>query len=156
MQKLNLPEYQFKIIEKNEKKFIFDEIRKKYLILSPEEWVRQNFIKYLVTEKNYPKGLISIEMHLQLNKQSKRSDIVIFNNKAKPKMIVECKAPSIKLEQKVVEQIIRYNIVLKVNFLIITNGLKHYCYKIDNKNPKNNNFIKEIPEYDKLDFKNKK
>ena len=152
MQELNLPKYDFKIIKKNNKNFIFDEIRKKYISLTPEEWVRQNFIKYLVKDKKYPQGLISVEMSFQLNRLAKRSDIVIFNRKAVPKMIVECKAPSVNINQKVIEQIIRYNITLKVDYLTITNGLKHYCYKIDYKKPDKSLFIPDLPNFRLLDF----
>ena len=146
MQELNLPKYDFKIIKKNNKNYIFDEIRKKYISLTPEEWVRQNFIKYLISEKKYPKGLISVEMSFQLNRLQKRSDIVVYNRKGKPKMIVECKSPSVNINQKVIEQIITYNISLKVDYLTITNGLKHYCYKIDYDKPDNNSFIQDLPE----------
>ena len=146
MQELNLPKYDFKIIKKNNKNYIFDEIRKKYISLTPEEWVRQNFIKYLISEKKYPKGLISVEMSFQLNRLQKRSDIVVHNRKGKPKMIVECKSPSININQKVIEQIITYNISLKVDYLTITNGLKHYCYKIDYNKPDNSTFIPDLPE----------
>ncbi len=147
MLKLNLPLYKFKIkINEQGKKLIFDEVRKKYVTLTPEEWVRQNFLKYLIIEKKYPKTLISVEMQLYLNNRSKRSDIVVFNQNAKPKLIVECKSTKVAINNKVFDQIKDYNIKLRVDFLIVTNGLKHFCCKIDYENNKCI-FMKNIPSY---------
>ncbi len=147
MQKLNLPTYKFQLqINEDGKRLIFDEIRKKYVALTPEEWVRQNFLKYLIIEKKYPKSLISVEMQLYLNNISRRSDIVVFSQQAKPKVIVECKSANVKINNNVFEQIKEYNIKLKVDFLIITNGLKHYCCKVDYENNKCI-FLEDIPSY---------
>jgi len=150
MQELNLPTYKFKLtINEEGKKLIFDEIRKKYVSLTPEEWVRQNFLKYLITEKKYPKSLINVEMQLYLNNTSRRSDIVVYSKHTKPKLIVECKATNIKIDNSVFDQIKEYNINLQVDFLIVTNGLKHYCCKVDYQTNKCI-FLKDIPSYEDL------
>jgi hypothetical protein len=149
MQTLNLPTYSFKIKSEDNRKFIFDEIRRKYLLLTPEEWVRQNFVKYLVNEKKYPQQLISIEMEFKINKLIKRCDIVVFNKSGRPNLIVECKSPSITIKQDIFDQISDYNRHFNVDYLIVTNGIKHYCCKFD-KDKKSFPFIKEIPEYSEL------
>jgi len=149
MQKLNLPQYPIKIKEEEGVKYIFDSIRKKYLVLQPEEWVRQNFIQYLVNEKKYASSLIAIEKGLKLNELNKRADIVIYNNQAEPIVLVECKAPKIKINQDVFEQIARYNMVFKVPYLVVTNGLEHYCAKVD-FTTNSFEFLEEVPDYIKL------
>ena len=135
-----------KIKKENGKDFIFDALRKKYVRLTPEEWVRQNFIKHLIEEKKYPSGLISVEMSVNINNQNQRSDIVIFNKQAKPIMIIECKAPCVKITQKTMDQAARYNWNLKVEFLVVTNGKSHYICKI-NHEENNYEFLQEIPNY---------
>ncbi|MDG1476239.1 MAG: type I restriction enzyme HsdR N-terminal domain-containing protein, partial [Vicingaceae bacterium] len=125
MQQLNLPQHTLKIKEENGTHYIFDFIRKKYLVLQPEEWVRQNFIQFLVNDKNYAASLIAIEKGLKLNELQKRADIVIYDSQAKPIVLIECKAPKVKINQEVFEQIARYNMVFKVPYLIVTNGLEH-------------------------------
>ena len=146
MEKLNLPQYQIKIKEEGDKKYIFDPIRKKYLVLLPEEWVRQNFIQFLIQEKEYSASLIEVEKGLKLNELNKRADIVVSDNTGQPFVLVECKAPKVKIDQEVFEQVARYNMVFKVPYLIVTNGLEHYCAKIDFE--KNSfEFLKEIPNY---------
>jgi hypothetical protein len=147
--KLNLPEYKFKIRETDKNKQIFDRFRKKFVTLTPEEWVRQNFLMYLTLEKNYPSSLLAIEAGLQLYKRKKRTDIVAYNNTGKPVLIVECKAPEVKISQDVFDQIARYNMALQVNYLIVTNGLEHYCCALDYKN-NSYRFLKEIPDYKKV------
>jgi len=149
MEKLNLPTYSFNIKLIEQRKYIFDFIRKKYVILTPEEWVRQNFLKYLVDEKKYPASLIFVEKEFKLNNLSKRSDAVVYNRSGNPILIVECKAGSVKIDQKVFDQIARYNMKLNVDFLIVTNGLEHFCCKIDYENKKYL-FLKEVPEYKNL------
>ncbi|MFP4024003.1 MAG: type I restriction enzyme HsdR N-terminal domain-containing protein [Thiohalospira sp.] len=146
MERLNLPTYSFNIKLKEQRKYIFDFIRKKYVILTPEEWVRQNFLKYLVEEKKYPASLIAVEKEFKLNTLSKRSDAVVYNRSGQPFLIVECKATTVKIDQKVFDQIARYNMKLNVKFLIVTNGLEHYCCKIDIENQKYY-FLKDIPEF---------
>jgi len=138
-----------KVIEKDSKKFIFDQIRKKYLVLTPEEWVRQNLIIYLVNKKNYPKNLIRVEQKLDGNDQFFRTDIVIYNRNGVPKMIVECKAEKVKIKQEVFEQITKYNLQFKVDYLLVSNGIQNYICKIDHQ-AKTYEFLKEVPEYEDL------
>jgi len=131
LQPLNLPPYPFKITDENGQLFLFDEIRKKNVVLTPEEWVRQHFVQYLVHEKKYPRSLIRLEGGLRLNGLAKRSDIVVFNNRGEKVLMVECKAPSVKITQKVFDQIARYNSIHHIKLLAVTNGLNHYYCKID-------------------------
>ncbi|MGE0560323.1 MAG: type I restriction enzyme HsdR N-terminal domain-containing protein [Flavobacteriales bacterium] len=148
MQQLNLPFYQITLKEENGKHFIFDDIRKKYLSLTPEEWVRQNFIKYLISEKNVPASLIVIEKGLKLNQLSKRADVLIYKGSS-PMVLIECKAPKVKINQDTFDQISRYNLTFKVPYLIVTNGLNHYCCQIDFE--KNSYiFLEEIPNFSNL------
>jgi type I site-specific restriction endonuclease len=146
MQPLNLPTYSFKIKSEDNRKYIFDEVRRKYLLLTPEEWVRQNFVKYLVSEKKYPQQLISIEMEFKIRKLVKRCDIVVFNKSGNPGLIVECKSPSVTIGQDVFDQVSLYNRYLNVDFLVVTNGLKHYCCRYDRKEEKFF-FTEDIPGY---------
>lgn len=149
MIKLNLPEYNFSYRLLDHKKQIFDSVRKKYVTLTKEEWVRQNFIQWLIQEKNYPSGLIAIEKEFLLNGLKKRYDAVVFHNNHKPAVLVECKAPDIAISQPVFDQAARYNIILRVPYLIFTNGQKHFCSYIDFEKG-TYNFIDHIPEFDKL------
>lgn len=149
MKSLNLPTYSFNIKLIEQRKYIFDFIRKKFVILTPEEWVRQNFLRFLVEEKKYPASLIAVELEFKLNKLSKRSDAVVYDKNAKPVLIAEFKAPEIKIDQKVFDQIARYNMKLNVDYLIVSNGLEHFCCKMDSSNNKYV-FLKEVPEYNNL------
>ncbi|MBN2598341.1 type I restriction enzyme HsdR N-terminal domain-containing protein [Labilibaculum sp.] len=149
MENLNLPTYSFKIKSELQRKLIFDSIRKKYVALTPEEWVRQNFIQYLVNEKRYPGSLIAIEKKVDVNLLPQRSDIVLYNNNAQPVMIVECKSVKVKITQDVFNQIARYNMKLRVPFLVVTNGLQHYCCQMD-YDKKSFKFIPEIPFYESI------
>jgi len=149
MQKLNLPFYDFKIKEDSNGFFIFDEIRRKYLKLTPEEWVRQNFLMFLSTSKHYPLNLIALEMPFTQNETDKRSDIVVHNKNGQIIILVECKAPSVQLSQKVFDQAAGYNLKLKSEILIITNGISHYCCKPDYENRKWL-FLEDIPDYAEL------
>jgi hypothetical protein len=146
---LNLPPYPFKITKKEEQHFIFDEVRKKHLVLTPEEWVRQHFIHYLIVEKNFPRTLIQIEGGLNLNQQQKRTDIVIFNTAGERIMVIECKAPSVKISQGVFDQAARYNSVHKAKWLVVTNGLKHCYAQIDHIGSAFK-FCEELPLYTEL------
>ena len=148
MLELNLPHYEFSVKQSLPVK-IFDFIRKKYVALTPEEWVRQNFLKYLVEEKNYPPSLIFLEQTLKVFKMQKRCDAVVYDKKGAPLVIIEFKAPEVALTQKVFDQIARYNISLKVNYLIVSNGLEHFCCSID-ANTKSVRFMDDIPEYSVL------
>ena len=147
MQSLNLPNYTPKITKINGKLFIFDRIRRKNVALTPEEWVRQHFVNYLTAEKNYPKERIANEVTVTLNGMSRRCDTVVYNQFLEPIAIVEFKAPTVPITQDVFEQIARYNICLRVGILIVTNGMEHYCCRIDYENA-TCSFLKEIPEYD--------
>ena len=146
MIKLNLPEYSFTIRYLDTVPEIFDSIRKKYVVLTPEEWVRQNFVRYLIAEKNYPKSLLAIEKEITVNRLKKRCDVVIYNRDLKPIVIVECKSPTVKINQEVFDQAARYNLSLNVEYLIITNGMNHYCCTIDEEN-KSYKFKEEIPSF---------
>ncbi len=147
MIRLNLPEYQFRMERKDHSKwYIFDEIRKKKVILSPEEWVRQNFIQYLNQEHKVPLSVMVLEKELELNGQKKRADILVYGRDGKPFAIVECKASHVAISQDVFDQVARYNLVLKVPYLIVTNGLEHYYSLIDFEK-KNFNFLKDFPVY---------
>ncbi|MCH3883226.1 type I restriction enzyme HsdR N-terminal domain-containing protein [Tenacibaculum aquimarinum] len=146
MQKLNLPTYPFKLKSNENKTLIFDKLRKKNVVLTPEEWVRQHFVMYLIEEKKYPISLIAIEKQLTINNRKKRTDILIFNAQGKPDIIVECKAPKIKITQDTFDQIARYNLKLNANYLIVTNGLEHFYCKMDFEN-ETYIFLKEIPNY---------
>ena len=146
MQKLNLPTYKFKLKSSENKTLIFDKLRKRYFVLTPEEWVRQHFVMFLIDEKKYPTSLIALEKQLTINNRKKRTDILIFNKKGVPEIIVECKAPQIKIKQDTFDQIARYNLKLKANYLIVTNGLEHFYCKMDFEN-ETYIFLKEIPNY---------
>ncbi len=141
--------YPIKIITKDKKKYIFDVIRKKHIVLTPEEWVRQNFIKYLVEEKAYPSGLIGVEQQLPGNDQNFRTDIVIYSRTAKAIMIIECKSEKIKISQDVFDQAAKYNFQFKANYLVVTNGINHYICKL-NYQEKSYIFMKEVPDYKEL------
>ncbi|MBE7660469.1 type I restriction enzyme HsdR N-terminal domain-containing protein [Tenacibaculum finnmarkense] len=146
MQKLNLPTYKFRLKSNENKTFIFDNLRKKYLVLTPEEWVRQHFVQFLIEEKKYPATLIAIEKQLIINNLKKRTDIVIFSSDGTPNIIVECKAPKIKIAQDTFDQIARYNLKLNANYLIVTNGLEHYFCQLDKEN-ETYIFLRDIPDY---------
>ncbi|PQJ72562.1 MULTISPECIES: type I restriction enzyme HsdR N-terminal domain-containing protein [Polaribacter] len=146
MQKLNLPTYNFKLKSSENKTLIFDKLRKKYMVLTPEEWVRQHYVSFLIEEKNYPTTLIALEKQLIINNRKKRTDILVFNKEGNHEIIVECKAPSIKITQDTFDQIARYNLKLKATFLIVTNGLEHFYCKMDFEN-ETYVFLKEIPNY---------
>ncbi len=143
---LNLPHYSFRIKEKTGKKLIFDDFRRRWVALTPEEWVRQNFTRYLVEIKHFPASLIAIERSLRINQHDFRTDIVLFSKSGNPLVVVECKAPEVKITQQVFDQIARYNLELRVSFLIVTNGLTHYCCRFDQPQLLSA-FLSEIPDY---------
>ena len=147
MEPLNFPNYPLQLKTSENKTLIFDIIRKKYMVLTPEEWVRQHCLWFLIEEKKYPKSLINVEKQLILNNQKKRTDIVAFSNLGNPLLIVECKAPTIKINQDTFDQIARYNMQLNSEFLLLTNGLNHYCCKMDHKNQEYQ-FLSDIPNYE--------
>ncbi len=132
MVNLNLPQYDFRIRTSGQSKEIFDALRKKFVVLTPEEWVRQNFIMYLREELKYPSGLIAVERGLTVNRLRKRTDIVIYDQNGSPWMIVECKAPGVKLTEATFYQASDYHHRLNVKYLVVTNGLLHFCSKSEN------------------------
>ncbi len=146
MQKLNFPSYVFRLKSNENKTLIFDIVRKKYVILTPEEWVRQHVVHFLLKEKNYPISLIALEKQLKINLRTKRTDIVVYNIQGNPEILIECKAPSIKISQTTFDQIARYNLSTKANYLMVTNGLTHYFCQIDTT-IETYIFLKDIPSY---------
>ncbi len=144
MQKLNFPSYFFRLKNSENKPYIFDEIRKKFIVLQPEEWVRQHAVQFLIQQKNIPKNRINIEKTITINTLKKRYDIVVFNPDASIHLIVECKSPKITISQKTFDQIARYNLALKANFLMVTNGINHYFCKLDYEKKKYT-FLNDIP-----------
>jgi type I site-specific restriction endonuclease len=146
MLKLNFPAYEFRFKSNENKSLIFDEIRKKFVALSPEEWVRQHMIRFLLLEKKYPASHINVEKQLKLHGTIKRYDIVVFNKDGSIRIIVECKSPKIKIHQEAFDQIARYNFVLDADYLIVSNGLEHYFCKMDYEAEKYL-FLKDIPNY---------
>ncbi len=149
IQPLNLPPAQLRLRRGAKGEEIYDPLRGKWLVLTPEEWVRQNFTAWLITDFGYPAGLMANEIAVNLNGTSKRCDTVVYDRGARPIMIVEYKAPHIAITQKVFEQIARYNIVLKVKYLTVSNGLHHYCCVLDDTTGRYR-FLSEIPAYENL------
>ena len=150
---LNFPEFQFKLRTFNNRQEIFDAVRRKYVALNPEEWVRQHLIAYLTSIKGYPISIIGVEKQLLLNRQTKRFDLVVFDRNARPLILAECKAPGVEVSEKTFDQAARYNIMLKADFFLITNGLQHYFCRLDYEN-KRYVFIEDIPHLDDLNSTN--
>lgn len=149
MLSLNLPPYTTKIAVRDGKNSIWDIIRRKYVALTPEEWVRQHFVHFLVEHKGYPVSLLANEVALTLNGTSRRCDTVLYDRTLSPRMIIEYKAPHIPITQKVFDQISRYNLVFRVDYLIVSNGLSHYCCRMDYDH-QSYEFLKDVPEYREL------
>lgn len=146
MEKLNLPEYDFRTKIEDEKPFIFDAIRKKFVVLTPEEWVRQNFIQYLKTEKKYPESLMAVEKQIMVNRNQRRFDLLIYLRNGQPHLIAEFKAPGVKITQETFDQVVRYNMSLRVERVIVSNGLQHFACEIDYiKN--SYSYLPEIPVF---------
>lgn len=146
MQKLNLPEYAFRTKTENGKEMIFDFIRKKFVVLTPEEWVRQNFIQFLKKEKKYPESLMAVEKQIMVNGKQRRFDLLTYLRNGQPHLIAEFKAPSVKITQDAFDQVVRYNMVLRVERVIVSNGLQHFACEIDYVN-NTYSYLKEIPEF---------
>lgn len=144
---LNLPVYQFKTKQEGERTYIFDTIRKKYIVLTPEEWVRQNFLQYLINDRQFPASLIAIEAGLKYNQLKKRLDVLVYDTKGEPHLIVECKAPEVKITQDVFDQVARYNFVFKAKYLVVTNGLQHFCCEM-NYSDNSFRYIEQIPVFE--------
>lgn len=142
---LNLPNFDIKVKKTAEQLFVWDETRRKYITLTPEEWVRQHFVHFLVSEKGYRQELIANEVSIKLNETTKRCDTIIYDRQLTPLMIVEYKAPTITITPKVFDQIVRYNMVLHVQYLTVSNGLRHFCCQI-NYETQSYRFLKEIPD----------
>ena len=149
MLELKLPTYDPRIRRRDERIEIFDPIRKKFIVLTPEEWVRQHFVNYLISHLKYPRSLIKLESGLKYNSLQKRSDILVYNRSSQPFMLVECKAVEIKLTQKVIEQIAVYNHIISASYIVITNGISHYCYKINHES-RNYEVLEHLPPFDQL------
>ena len=150
MKELNLPEADLKLRNISTGNIqVFDPLRLKFVALTPEEWVRQHFVSFLFTHKDYPKGLMANEVAITLNSTSRRCDTVVYDRNASPVMIVEYKAPSVSITQRTFDQIVRYNMVLKVRYLTVTNGLNHYCCRVT-YDPPSYAFLKDIPSYDDI------
>jgi len=146
MQQLNFPSFSFRFKNSENKVSIFDAIRKKFIILTPEEWVRQHVVQFLMTEKNYPQSLLNVEKVLQVNGLRKRYDIVVYNSDGTIHILIECKAPEVTISQSTFDQIAQYNMTLQSNYLMVTNGLNHYFCQMDNENEKYQ-FLTELPNY---------
>ena len=146
---INLPRYEIKFREQCGKRQIFDFLRRKYVALTPEEWVRQHFVHYLVSQKGYPKGLLANEVELVVGKKKLRCDTLLYNRVLKPQMIIEYKSPEIELTQRVFNQITVYNFLLHVEYLIVSNGRQHYCCRMDYEQ-RSYQFLRDIPDYSVL------
>jgi type I restriction enzyme R protein N-terminal domain protein len=144
---LNLPDYEIKLSGSPTKPMIFDILRGKYVALTPEEWVRQHFVHFLINHKGYPATLLANEVKLNVGDKKLRADTVLYSRQLKPQVIIEYKAPQIEITQKVFDQIMVYNMLLHVDYLIVSNGIKHYCCKIDYNNQKYL-YLEDIPNYD--------
>ncbi|CAN5325299.1 type I restriction enzyme HsdR N-terminal domain-containing protein [soil metagenome] len=146
MTPLNLPAYDFKVKKSEGKVWIFDIMRKKFVVLTPEEWVRQHFVSFLIQEHHYPKALFKIEGGLTYNKLQKRSDILIYNREGKAWMLVECKSPTIKLSQRAFNQVAIYNMTIGAKYLAVTNGMVHFCCEAPMPGQAGK-FLEEFPEF---------
>jgi predicted type IV restriction endonuclease len=146
---LNFPTYSFRFKNSENKVAIFDEIRKKFILLTPEEWVRQHTLHYLLQDNKYPKSYINVEKLIKINTLNKRYDIVVFQPNGSIFLLIECKAPEVAITQKTFDQIARYNLELKAKYLMVTNGLNHYFCQMDFENKKYI-FLSELPQYENL------
>ncbi|MBE6295306.1 MAG: type I restriction enzyme HsdR N-terminal domain-containing protein [Bacteroidales bacterium] len=149
MLSLNLPKYETKICERDGKLQIFDPLRKCHVALTPEEWVRQHFVNFLIESRGFPAALMANEVAITVNGMKRRCDTVVYDKQLQPRIIVEYKAPTVKITKEVFAQISRYNLTLKVDYLIVSNGLQHYCCRMDYPN-NSYTFLQEIPEYTKI------
>jgi type I site-specific restriction-modification system R (restriction) subunit len=146
MQELNLPVYEFRIKTQGTKKYIFDLVRKRFVLLTPEEWVRQNFIRYLTEEKKYPESLMAVEKQITLNGKLFRFDLLVYRRNGQPLLIAEFKAPCVKISQETFDQVVRYNMTLKVERVVVSNGIKHFVCEIDYE-ANSYRFLQEVPGF---------
>jgi hypothetical protein len=147
MEQLDLPVFQFKLKQAGARQQIFDPIRKKYVVLTPEEWVRQNFIQYLIQNKKFPASLIAVEAGLKYNQLQKRLDVLVYSKQGVPHLMIECKAPNVKISQDTFDQIARYNMIFKVKYLVVTNGLQHFCCMMD-YTTNSYSYLETVPEFE--------
>ena len=150
MTQLNLPPYEVRVLEKAGRRMIFDTLRRKYVALTPEEWVRQHFVHFLMEHKGYPKGLLCNEIELKVGEKKLRCDTLLYDKELQPQMIIEYKAPDIEISQRVFDQITVYNMLLHVPYLIVSNGCQHYCCRMDYEH-RRYAFLRDIPEYCNLE-----
>lgn len=144
---LKYPSFNIRIKNEGGKTLVFDEVRKKWIALTPEEWVRQHLINFLITFKNYPLSLISVEKEISLNDTKKRYDVVVYNNQLKPILLVECKSPDVKITEATLEQTLRYNLILGVKFLLVSNGLVDFTIKAEGERSV---ILKELPNFEEI------
>jgi hypothetical protein len=146
MQKLNLPPCEFRMRYREKKPYIFDPVRRRFVLLTPEEWVRQHFIRYLIDEKKYPESLMAVEKQISLNGKLFRFDLLVYRRNGQPLLIAEFKAPDVKISQDTFDQVVRYNMALKVERVVVSNGLQHYVCMVDYQ-ANSYRFLNEVPEY---------
>lgn len=146
---LNLPAYGAQVRMEGEKAMIFDPLRRKYVRLTPEEWVRQHFVQFMIRERGYPKALIAVEMGFTYQKMGRRADVVVHDRKGQPLLMVECKAPDVEVRQATFDQVARYNMVVQARYLVVTNGLVHYCCRLD-RTQHTYHFLDDLPRYEEL------
>ena len=146
MNELNLPPYGVKLGGTRQKPEIFDFLRRRFVALTPEEWVRQHFTHWLVEHKGYPKGLLGNEIALRCGEKTLRCDSILYDKEARPQMIIEYKAPTVPVTQRVFDQVSAYNLLLRVDYLVVSNGLQHYCCRMDYEH-RTYRFLEDIPEY---------
>lgn len=149
MRRLNYPPYELQTREEQGKVWIFDRIRKQWVVLQPEEWVRQHVLCFLTQDKHYPGGLIAVESGFTFQGRPYRADIIVHNNQGAPIMMVECKAPEVHIDQRVFDQVARYNRVIRAEYLYVTNGLQHFCSRID-WSQNSFEFVKSVPDYKEI------
>jgi len=150
MQKLNFPDFSFRFKNSENKVLVFDEIRKKFIVLTPEEWVRIHVVQFLIQEKKYPKSLINVEKVIKINGLIKRYDVVVFQPDGSIFLVVECKQPNVPISQTVFDQIARYNLTLKPEYLMVTNGLNHYFCQMDFEK-ESYLFLNDVPNYNSIE-----
>lgn len=146
MEPLNFPKFNFRVKNTEKQLRIFDIVRKKFVVLQPEEWVRQHVLHYLNLHKKYPLSHINVEKKLTVNGLTKRYDVIVYNTDASIKILVECKSPKTAIDQSTFDQVARYNMQANSQYLMVTNGLEHYCCQLDLKNEKYE-FLKDIPDF---------
>jgi type I site-specific restriction-modification system R (restriction) subunit len=146
MQSLNLPNYEFRFNLKGEKTYIFDVVRKRFVLLTPEEWVRQNFIQYLISEKKYPQSLMAVEKQISMYGKLFRFDLLVYRKNGQPLLVAEFKAPEVKISQETFDQVVRYNMTLKVKHVVVSNGMQHFACEIDYEQ-NSYKYLEQVPAF---------